>query len=61
MTERKNRGFVGFLIVGLVSLAGWCFNPLLPSSAATLAVSFWGAAVNAAGVALALYCLRRAD
>jgi hypothetical protein len=48
----------GFLIVCAYSLVSFLFIPFLPNSAARLAVSVWGAASSAAGIILAIYCIR---
>ena len=57
MEHRGRRRVFGFLIVCAYSMASFLFIPFLPNSAARLAVSVWGAAVSAAGIALAIFCV----
>ena len=54
----KSRRPFGFLVVCGWSLAWWISNPFLPTEAARIAASVWGAAVSAVGVILAIHCIR---
>ena len=59
MDTRNTRTPIAFLIVTAYSVISFLVIPSLPSDAAKIGVSVWGAAVSAAGFALAIYCLRR--
>jgi hypothetical protein len=58
MEHGKSRRAFGFLVVCAWSMTWWLLNPFLPTREARLAASLWGAAVNAAGIFLAIYCIR---
>jgi len=58
MERGNSRRAIGFLGVCVWSMAWGVLNPFLATSAARLGASFWGAAVNAAGIVIAIYCIR---